>query len=212
MRRALLALALLVASYGSAQESASASVNYYRTNEPRYEHRVNIVPHAQLGKAFYGGDIILNESLGGSYILKRQIKTLVGYNLLGGFSARFQNDDLSDDRVVAGKMKNKSFNENRYGVGYKISNTLAGVTFTNDLMYLKSDIADRRTEWNLGIASKHFQIRHQIWYDYRGGHVSGWYEKLIVGYKIRPQVQVQWRSEWQPAKKRVDMVGVGMQF
>ena len=202
----------LLTVMGVAQDSASASVNYYRTNEPRYEHRVNIVPHAQVGQGFYSGDIILNESLDGAYFLKRQIKSLVGLSLAAGFSVRYQNDDFSDDKPVLGKIKNKYFNENRYGIGYKIVNKVGGVTVTNDFMYLRSDIADRRAEWNLGVATKHIQIRHQLWYDYLDGHVKQWYEKLIVGYKLRPDVQLQWRSEWQPAKKRVDMVGLGVSF
>ena len=210
MKKLLLLLCLSVSLF--AQGSFSGSTNYYRTNEPRYEHRFNVITNAGYGRAFYFGDWILNMPLGEPYFDKKQFKNMAGVNLIGDFSARYQNDDFHDDKLVNGKIKTKEFNENRYGLGYKLVNNFGSVTMMNDFMYLKSDLADRRSEWNFGLNSQYVQVKHQLWYDYQDGHVKQWYEKLIVGYKVRPNVQLQWRSEWQPNKKRVDMVGLGISY
>lgn len=210
MKLALLALLFTLSL--SAQGTFSGQTNYYRTNEPRYEHRVNIVTNAGYNRVFYFGDFILNEGLGDPWIDKRQFKNMLGVNLLGGLSVRYQNDDFYNETLVKGKIVPKTFNENRYGLGYKINSKFDTFTMMNDFMYLNSDIADRRSEWNFGINSNYVQIKHQLWYDYFNGHVKTWYEKLIIGYKVKPNVQLQWRSEWQPNKKRVDMIGLGIQY
>lgn len=209
--RFILMLLLTTISF-AADFTFTGSTNYYRTNEERYDHRLNVVSFANCGPAFYFGDFILNQPLGEPVIVKKQFKNMVGINLLGGLSVRYQNDDFHDDRLVNKVIKTKEFNENRWGVGYKLQTPFKYFTMTNDFMYLRSDIADRRSEWNLSINSEYVQVKHQLWYDYLDGHVKQWYEKLIIGYKIKPNVQLQWRSEWQPAKKRVDMVGIGIQY
>lgn len=208
----LLALLVMLGSLAFAQDTATISGSYYRTNEPRYENRINVVPYAKLGRAFYLGDFILNTELGEQHFDKRQFKNMVGVDVAFGFSVRYQNDDFHNETFKKGKLVVKEFNEDRYGLGYRLTINPGGVQIMNDLMYLKSSLADRRSEWNLHVNYKNIKIKHQLWYDYLNGHTSGWYEKLIVGYQMTPHTQFQVRSEWLPNKKRVDMVGLGVQF
>lgn len=208
----LLVLLLMLGNLAFAQDIFTGSANYYRTNEPRYEHRFNIVSVINYGPIWYLGDFILNEGLGDPWFNKRQFKNMAGVNITGGFSVRYQNDDYYNEILVRGKIKPKTFNEDRYGLGYRRTDRFYGVTMMNDFMALKSNIADRRSEWNLHIGYKRLQVKHQLWYDYIDGHQSGYYEKLIIGCKTTEHTSVQWRSEWMPNKKRVDMVGMGVSW
>lgn len=208
----LLLLLLITTLSFAADFTFTGSTNYYRTNEVRYENRLNIVSFATYGPSFYFGDFILNQPLGEPYFDKRQFKNMLGINLTNGISVRYQNDDFYDEKLVNNVIKPKTFNEDRIGLGYKFNTKISTVTITNDFMFLKSNLADRRSEWNISIASSKTQIKHQLWYDYINGHVSGWYEKLIIGYKITPTIQIQIRNEWQLNKKRVDMIGLGILY
>lgn len=175
-------------------------VSTLTSQDKDYENRIAIVPHVEYGKLFYNGDYNLDYNK--EYDATRsQLKTLIGVNVYKGLSLRYQYENYSMDKflTIRGResIKNIQFEETRVGVGYNKVFKIGDVKLVNDIMILKEEIQNVRTEYVATLFYKNILIRNQIYLDFDSHYArQKYFEKVIVTYKFTDNFGVTWHSNW----------------
>lgn len=226
MKRIILVVILLIcfvvpaSAFEIGDVTGRMSVTFLKTDDPIAKERINLLPHVQYKDFFLHGDYNFDYKQGYSDAVKYQQKTLIGMNLIGDLSIRYQyeNVDMWKDIVPANPKKSpytkhiQSY-DNRAGVGYKFKFNVYDTKIVVDTMVLKERFDLYRPESNIVIENKYFRVLNQLYYDYNtdGERVKS-YDRLLIAYKVTENFHLQYQANWLTGKDRVQRVGISFVF